>query len=276
MYLGEMYRGKAISLTRMESGIGHLCFDLQGASVNKFNQATLNELREALEAAAASGLADNGLQGLVCTSAKRSFIVGADITEFSSVFKLPEDQLLRWCADCNAIFNALEDLPFPTVSAVAGIALGGGLEFCLATDYRVAAPSAAFGFPEVGLGICPGFGGTVRAPRIMEPAKAIEWISGGRQYSASEALSDGAIDTITAPELLLDTALELIQEALDNKEQWQERRSCKRSVVPLDLDAIFAGAKARLEADRRNHNPAPVRVVEAMSRSVREDRGNQG
>lgn len=272
MYSGEMYTGKTVSLTRMESGIGHLCFDLQGASVNKFNQATLTELREALAVLAANGPENNGLQGLVCSSAKSSFIVGADITEFSSVFKLREDELLRWCADCNAIFNALEDLPFPTVSAVSGVALGGGLEFCLATDYRVATPSAAFGFPEVGLGICPGFGGTVRAPRILEPLKAIEWISGGRQYSAAEALNDGAIDTITAPELLLDTAFELIQEVLDNKKQWQERRFCKSSAVALDLSAIFADAKARLQADRRNHNPAPVRVVEAMSLSVNMDR----
>ncbi|MES3006336.1 MAG: fatty acid oxidation complex subunit alpha FadB [Pseudomonadota bacterium] len=262
-----MYKGKAVSLTRMESGVGHLCFDLQGSSVNKLDQATFGELRAVLDL-----LVDSGLEGLVCSSAKSSFIVGADITEFSSMFKLPEEELRRWCADCNAIFTAFEDLPFPTVSAIAGAALGGGFEFALVTDYRVATAAAAFGFPEVGLGICPGFGGTVRAPRVMEPQKALEWISSGRQSSASAALHDGAIDVITAPEMLMDSAMELILAALDNKEAWQERRSCKRSVVPLDLSQAFANTQNKLLGERRQHNPAPLRVLDAMSRSVGVDR----
>ncbi len=261
------YKGQAVSLTRLKPGIGHLCFDLQGSSVNKFNQATLDELRQVIAL-----LADSGLQGLVCSSAKTTFIVGADITEFATAFKLPESELMRWCADCNSIFNALEDLPFPTVSAVAGVALGGGFEFCLATDYRVATPAAVFGFPEVALGICPGFGGTVRAPRVLAPQKAIEWISGSRQYTATEALNDGAVDSITAPEMLLDAAEELIQEALREKAQWQALRARKNTAVPTDLADIFAGVKGRLLADRRNHNPAPLRAVEAMSRSVLADR----
>ncbi|MGB4248522.1 MAG: fatty acid oxidation complex subunit alpha FadB [Pseudohongiellaceae bacterium] len=263
-----MFQGKTLGLVRMESAIGHLCFDLQGSPVNKFNRQTLDELREVIAVIAASDL-----RGLVCSSAKGSFIVGADIGEFTSVFALPETELLRWCSDCNAIFNALEDLPIPTVSAVAGVALGGGFEFCLATDYRVATPTAAFGFPEVGLGICPGFGGTVRAPRVMDAQKAVEWIVGGRQSSAADALAAGAIDNITEAELLLDSAIEQIEDALQNPDEWKSLRQRKTTgLIEAELTAVFAGTRAQLQADKRAHNPAPLRTLDSLVESTPLDR----
>src|SRR5690606_41224084 len=167
--------------------------DLQKSSVNKFNRLTLQELEDAVAVVAASDL-----PGLICSSGKDSFIVGADIGEFTTLFRMPAVELQRWARRCNAIFSALEDLAIPTVSIIDGVALGGGFELCLATDYRIASARGRFGFPEVGLGICPGFGGTVRAPRVMDPTRAVEWISGGRQYSAEHALSVGASDELVA------------------------------------------------------------------------------
>ncbi|MDP1932463.1 MAG: fatty acid oxidation complex subunit alpha FadB [Gammaproteobacteria bacterium] len=259
-----MFQGKTLGLVRTESDIGHLCFDLLGSSVNKFNRQTLEELREVIAVIAASDL-----RGLVCSSAKSSFIVGADIGEFTSVFKLPEAELLRWCSDCNDIFNALEDLPIPTVSAVAGVALGGGFEFCLATNYRVATPAAAFGFPEAGLGICPGFGGTVRAPRVMDVQKAVEWITGGKQNSAAEALTVGAVDAITEPEMLFEAAVDFVEQALQNVDEWQAMRQLKTAAITgANLSEIFEGIRAQLLADKRVHNPAPLRALDALVESV--------
>ena len=82
---------------------------------------------------------------------------------------MPEEQLSQWLHFANSVFNRLEDLPVPTLSAVNGYALGGGCECVLATDYRLATPDLRIGLPETKLGIMPGFGGSVRMPRMLVP-----------------------------------------------------------------------------------------------------------
>jgi len=128
-----IYEGKAITVKEIEGGIAQLNFDLQGESVNKFNRLTIEELRAATDKLEAQ----KGLKGLVVTSSKDSFIVGADINEFTELFAGPEEDLVANNLKANEVFSAIEDLPFPTVTAINGIALGGGCEMCLATDYRV-------------------------------------------------------------------------------------------------------------------------------------------
>jgi len=261
-----MYHGNAIQLTRLASGIGHLCFDLQGSPVNKFNRQTLDELREALAVIGASDL-----RGLVCSSGKGSFIVGADITEFAALFRLPEAELATWSQQCNAIFTTLATLPMPTVSLVGGQALGGGFEFCLATDYRLASPAAVFGFPEVGLGICPGFGGTVRAPRVMDLQPALTWILAGTSHNAGQALAAGAIDALVDADLLLDAALEQIEEVLKSPADWRARRALKQACAALEkaeLTSAFAQAHALLQAARNPHNPAPLATLQSLEQSL--------
>ncbi|MDP1757256.1 MAG: enoyl-CoA hydratase-related protein, partial [Pseudohongiella sp.] len=127
-----IYQGTAIQVTKRPSGFARLVFDLPGSVVNVFNNLMLQELSQAIAAVAASDA-----RGLVCVSAKSSFLVGADIKEFTEKFKLGEQELLEWAARTNEIFNAVEDLPIPTVTAINGMALGGGLEMCLSTDFRV-------------------------------------------------------------------------------------------------------------------------------------------
>jgi 3-hydroxyacyl-CoA dehydrogenase / enoyl-CoA hydratase / 3-hydroxybutyryl-CoA epimerase / enoyl-CoA isomerase len=158
-----IYEGKAITVNMIEDGIAQLNFDLQGESVNKFNRLTLSELREAADKLKA----DANIKGLVVTSNKECFIVGADITEFKDLFAGSEEELVANNLYANGIFNDIEDLPFPTVTAINGIALGGGFEMCLSTDYRVMSTKAKVGLPEVKLGIFPGFGGTVRLSRLI-------------------------------------------------------------------------------------------------------------
>ena len=264
--VAPMYHGNAIQLTRLASGIGHLCFDLQGSPVNKFNRLTLDELRDVLAL-----VCDSDLRGLVCSSAKGSFIVGADITEFAGLFRQSAAELTAWGQQCNAVFTALASLPMPTVSLVDGQALGGGFEFCLATDYRLASASAVFGFPEVGLGICPGFGGTVRAPRVMELQPALSWILSGASHTAEEALAAGAIDALVDAGLLLDAALEQIEEALQAPGQWQARRALKQAGVAgqkTELATAFDQAHALLKAARNPHNPAPLATLRSLEQSV--------
>ena len=145
-----IYSGKALSVEVLRSGAANLIFDLEGSSVNKFNQETLRELQEAVAA-----LKSIEVAGVIFSSAKPAFIVGADIAEFTAMFSDSEETILEWLREGNKIFNDIEDLPVPTVSAINGFALGGGFELAVATDYRIGTAKAVVGFPEVKLGILP-------------------------------------------------------------------------------------------------------------------------
>ena len=157
-----LYKGDTLYLDWLEDGIAELVFDAPG-SVNKLDTATVASLGEAI------GVLEqqSDLKGLLLRSNKAAFIVGADITEFLSLFLVPEEQLSQWLHFANSVFNRLEDLPVPTIAAVNGYALGGGCECVLATDYRLATPDLRIGLPETKLGIMPGFGGSVRMPRML-------------------------------------------------------------------------------------------------------------
>jgi len=260
-----MYHANALRLTRLESGIGHLVFDLAGSPVNKFNRQTLDELREVLALVAASDL-----RGLLCSSAKSGFSAGADIAEFSSLFRLPAVELSAWLAQSHALFNALAALPIPTVSLIDGQTLGGGFEFCLAMDYRLATRAAVLGFPEVGLGICPGFGGTARAPRVMNLQAAVSWIVSGQSHAADEALAAGAIDALVDAQLLLEAGIEQIEQALQQPDVWQQlRRERQAALSAQEASATaFATVRASLQANGANPNPAPMQALQLLEHSV--------
>ncbi|MAH72863.1 MAG: hypothetical protein CMK29_02055 [Porticoccaceae bacterium] len=185
-----MYNGKTLSLTSIENQFAELCFNNQDESVNKLDLKTTRELTEALEI-----LTENSqLKGLLVTSKKSVFIVGADITEFSDMFKLPKENFLARVGEVTKSLALLEDLAFPSVVAINGYALGGGLEVCMACDHRLLSDTASVGLPEVTLGIVPGFGGTVRLPRITNLATALKWMISGAMQNATSALEKGAVD----------------------------------------------------------------------------------
>lgn len=259
--------GQALSLKRHADGIVELCFDLQGESVNKFNRLTMQELKAAADELAA----DDSLKGLLVTSAKDVFIVGADITEFGESFALPDEELLDWCAQSNAVFSVIEDLPVPSVTAINGIALGGGLEMALSTDYRVMADKAQIGLPEVKLGIIPGFGGTVRLPRLIGADNAIEWIAQGSQNKSDAALKAGAVDAVVKGDKLRDAALSMLKAAIAGDYDWQARR--KQKTGPLELNMVesmmvFETAKAFIAGKAGKHYPAPVAAVKSMQKAA--------
>ncbi|HDZ39996.1 MAG TPA: fatty acid oxidation complex subunit alpha FadB, partial [Marinobacter sp.] len=260
-----IYEGKAITVKEIEGGIAQLDFDLQGESVNKFNRLTIEELHAATDALKAQ----KNLKGLVITSSKDSFIVGADITEFTELFAGSEEDLIANNLKANAIFSAVEDLPFPTVTAINGIALGGGFEMCLATDYRVMAPKAKVGLPEVKLGIFPGFGGTVRLSRLVGVDNAVEWICGGSENRADVALKTGAVDAVVEPEKLVEAAVAIINQCNEGKLDYEARREEKKgkiklnameSMMAFEISKAFVGAKAG-----KNY-PAPVEAIKVMQK----------
>ncbi|AFV00836.1 fatty acid oxidation complex subunit alpha FadB [Simiduia agarivorans] len=261
-----IYSGKAITVRALDNGIAELCFDLADDSVNKFNQLTLAELKDATAAVAA----DKSIKGLLVTSGKDCFIVGADITEFGANFSKSEEDIAAEVFETNKIFNAVEDLPIPTVTAINGVALGGGLEMALATDYRVLAEGVKIGLPEVKLGIMPGFGGSVRLPRIIGADNAIEWIAGGSENRAEKAFADGAVDALVAPALLRDAAIDLLNRAISGELDYKAKRQEKLEKLKInDIESlmVFETAKGFVAGKAGKHYPAPVTAVKSMQKN---------
>ena len=262
-----IYQGKAITARQIDGGFVEVVFDLQGDSVNKFNQLTLNELREAVDAIRA--LTD--VKGVMFSSAKDCFIVGADITEFSQMFDQSEESIVEHLLSLHEIFNAIEDLPCPTVTAINGIALGGGFELCLSTDFRVMGDKAKVGLPEVKLGIYPGWGGTIRLPRLIGVDNANEWICGGAEKRAADALKDGAVDAVVATEAVRDAALDLLTKAADGVFDYQARRTEKTTAIKLnqiEQMMAFESAKGFIGAKAGPHYPAPMAALSSIQKSA--------
>ncbi|EOD78110.1 Enoyl-CoA hydratase [Grimontia indica] len=265
-----IYQGDTLSVRYLEDGLAELNLDAPG-SVNKFDLATLESLNEALNALSQK----SDVKALLLTSAKPAFVVGADITEFLGLFAKPEEELSNWVTHANDIFNKLEDLPFPTVSVISGFALGGGCECILATDFRIADSTARIGLPETKLGIMPGFGGTVRMPRLVGADTAMELITAGKESKADAALKIGLVDAVTAPDDLRDAAIALAKQAIDGKLDWQSRRAQKKA--PLQLNKIeatmsFTMAKGMVARVAGPHYPAPMTAVVAIEEASRSDR----
>lgn len=265
-----IYQGKGITVEALQNGAAELIFDLQGESVNKFDQATLKELAEATKAIAASDA-----RGVLVSSAKDSFIVGADITEFLEWFDKDEEGIIGDILAANEIFSAFEDLEMPTVVAINGMALGGGFEMCLAADYRIMSTRAKVGLPEVKLGIFPGFGGTVRLSRVIGADNAIEWIASGSEKRSDAALTDGAVDVVSEPEALHDTALALLERLMSGEVDYRNRRQSKQGKLQLnniESMMVFETAKGFIAGKAGRHYPAPVEAVKTIQKHASFDR----
>ncbi|MEJ2045618.1 MAG: fatty acid oxidation complex subunit alpha FadB [Reinekea sp.] len=265
-----IYQGNGVTVKARDGGLAELVFDLQDESVNKFDQTTLAELKQATAALAASDV-----KGLVVSSAKDVFIVGADITEFLSWFDKSEDEIVATIMEAHAIFNAFEDLPFPTVAAINGICLGGGMEMALACDYRVLADSAKVGLPEIKLGIYPGFGGTVRLSRVIGADNAIEWIASGAEKRSSAAFKDGAVDAVVPLNNVVDDAFKLLQRIVAGELDYQARREEKKGKLKLngiESMMVFETAKGFIAGKAGKHYPAPVESVKTIQKHANAER----
>ncbi len=261
-----IYQSDSLSVKRLDGDIAEMNFDLQGESVNKFDQQTVTSLTAALDALEA----ESGIKGLLVTSAKPVFIVGADITEFTSLFGAGKDEIKPFTGTNNANFNRLQNLPYPSCVAINGAAMGGGLEICLACDFRVMSTAAVIGLPETKLGILPGWGGTVRLPRIIGVDEAVMWIATGADKRAADALKAGAVDALAGPDQLREIALATLQSGVDGKLEYQQRRSAKSSPLPLnDTEAMMAffTIKSMVAQQAGKNYPAPVKVVDVIEKA---------
>lgn len=265
-----IYQGQSLSAQLLDDGIVELKFDAQG-SVNKFDQATFVEYRAVV--AAINNCSE--AKGVMVTSGKSTFIVGADITEFLETFKQPEEVLIPWIKNASDVFDSFEDIQLPTIAAINGVALGGGCEMTLVCDYRVSDTGVSIGLPETKLGLMPGFGGTVRLPRIIGADNAIEWMSTGKAYRADAALAAGLLDAVVAPEKLQQAAISMLKLAIEDKLDWRAKRQEK--LEPLKLSKIesvmtFTTCKGMIAAKAGKHYPAPIMMVNTIEAASTLDR----
>lgn len=227
----------------------------QPDSLNALSPAVITDLRrvfaplhERLGGTEHSEGADWSIRSVILTgSGDRAFVAGADIRALSD---MSADEVRSYASEVHELFGWVETLPVPVIAVVNGYALGGGLELALACDMIYCTEKSKFGFPEVGLGIIPGFGGCVRLPRVVGPAIANELIFTGRHVSAAEAQRIGIASRVTEnAEDVRSAALETLAQAEKNSPaavaEAKRTLSAVRSLgiedgVAVELDA-FAG-----------------------------------
>jgi len=249
-----------------KDGIAIVTLDLPNEKVNKLTVQVMGELNTLLDTLAAR----KEIKALVFRSNKAgSFIVGADIAEIQGIQE--RDAGERIARKGQEIFSKLESLPFPTVAAVHGPCMGGGMELALACAYRVISndPKTAFALPEVKLGILPGFGGTQRLPRLLGLTNALDLILSGKSVYASKAKKIGLADVVTYPETLLTIAVETAKKAVGKPRPngIRAKRPFPVKVLegnPLTRPFVYWMAKKTVLSETRGNYPAPLAALDAV------------
>lgn len=255
-----MNNSNAWRLERDADGIASLIIDRPGTSANSLSRAVMLELGELLRQ-----LESSPPRGLIVRSGKASgFVAGADVREFTTLRS--ESEALEMISAGQRVLDALEALPCPSVAAIQGFALGGGLELALACRYRVAVDDGrlTLGLPEVQLGIHPGFGGTVRAVRLLGVRQAMELMLTGKPLRADRALAVGLVDRLVAAPDLDRAARQILAQA----------PATRRAPFPdrlLSLPGVRQLLRSSLESRvarqaRREHYPAPYAIIDLWVR----------
>src|SRR6266849_5654067 len=222
--------------------------------VNALSQHVRKGLHDGIKQATADG----AVQAIVIVCAGRTFIAGADITEFG---KPPAEPSLH------SVLDLIEGAPKPVVSAIHGTALGGGLEVTLACHYRIGVKGARFGLPEVKLGILPGAGGTQRLPRVVGVEKGLQMMVSGDPIRADEALKHGLIDAIVEGDLTA-AAVAFAEKVLDEKRPLKKIRDLDDKLAAVrGKPEVFANFRKSVARQTRGFR-APENIVKAVEAAV--------
>lgn len=178
--------------------------------LNALDAAVMAELDDAF----ARAESDAAIKGLILTGAgDKAFVAGADVAEIA---RLTPAEAREFSLHGQRVFRRLERMGKPSLAAINGYALGGGLELALCCTFRVASTNAKLGQPEVKLGLVPGYGGTQRLPRLIGRGRALEMLLSGEPVGAEEALRIGLVNQVVRPDELLDFSRSLLRKILEN------------------------------------------------------------
>ncbi|MEM9168872.1 MAG: 3-hydroxyacyl-CoA dehydrogenase NAD-binding domain-containing protein [Pseudomonadota bacterium] len=244
------------------SGVGVITWDMAGHSMNVLSEDVLR----AFEAEWRKLQEDDRVKGVVVTSAREEFIVGADINLLWRMRNWSAEDVFAQNQVLTRFFREIETAAKPTVAAVNGDALGGGFELALACRYRIMTDKdgVKLGLPEVMLGLLPGAGGTQRLARLLGPREALQYLTTGKNMRAEKALGFGVVHQIAAHDDLLAAAKAAILEGkVPAKAPWDE----KGYAFPGDpahsreWTQVFAGGGSMLRRETQGNYPAPQRIM---------------
>jgi 3-hydroxyacyl-CoA dehydrogenase/enoyl-CoA hydratase/3-hydroxybutyryl-CoA epimerase len=259
----------------VSDGIATVLFDVPGESVNTISPSVGVELSRLLDELKAAG----EVRGVVLGSGKRDgFIAGAHIDTFQALTTAAEAE--RLARELQGVYGRVERLGKPTVAAIHGACLGGGLELALACTWRVASddPRTGLGCPEVMLGLIPGAGGTQRLPRLVGLAAGLDLVLTGRTLKAKKARKIGLVDETPAKEAVLDVARRRARELADGALDPQQARHRDGALAAIRAAALegnpagrallFRQARAALLRSTKGNYPAPERALEVVAHGV--------
>jgi 3-hydroxyacyl-CoA dehydrogenase/enoyl-CoA hydratase/3-hydroxybutyryl-CoA epimerase/3-hydroxyacyl-CoA dehydrogenase/enoyl-CoA hydratase/3-hydroxybutyryl-CoA epimerase/enoyl-CoA isomerase len=266
-----MAASTTLSLTFPEAGIAVLTLDDPESSANVLSRYVLDALERHLDDLDKR----QNLAGLIIRSAKPGmFIAGADLKEFVTWLNAPQKEVTSFCRRGQQLFGRLSRSNYVTVAAIDGMCVGGGAELAIWCDRRVMTSSdkTAYGFPEVKLGLFPGWGGTARAPRIVGLANAVELITGGENIDARAAAVMGlANDVVTAPAddagvTLLAAAMHMVraEQKLGDFRRDRDRWAGPIAISETELQFLGATASVYIQGQTKGHYPAPIAALELM------------
>jgi 3-hydroxyacyl-CoA dehydrogenase/enoyl-CoA hydratase/3-hydroxybutyryl-CoA epimerase len=256
--------GSIFHLAAGADRLATLTFDSPDRKVNVFTRAAFQELERLVDELA--GRKDIGC--LILLSGKPgNFIAGADVEEIARVTDPVEAEAGSRVG--HRLFSAWEGLPFPTVAAIRGVCLGGGLEISLASTYRVASDRAdtKMGLPEVRLGILPGWGGSTRLPRRIGIAEALDLILTGKTVAGRKALKLGLIDALLPDARFLDEVRDFALARIDRPRRDEGGIDFKELLLeknPLGRKILFDQARKKTLETTHGHYPAPLRAIEVV------------
>lgn len=256
-------QGQFVRVVSVGSGLYELVFDNSHDSVNTLSQPCIDEFGDAIML-----LRDvENLRGVMITSDHEDFILGGDAAEFDRHVRISRHELIALLEEMKSWLNRLEQLPVPTVVAIAGDASGGGFELALACDYRVLSANARVRLPHVRRGLIPAWGGSVRLPRLVGLDSAIDWICTGRYVDSREAAQTGLANVVVASDHLREAALDLLGRCADGEFDFRSLRLRKQQALAMSKLAItlaVESARGRITRIAGKHNPAAVRALEVL------------
>jgi 3-hydroxyacyl-CoA dehydrogenase/enoyl-CoA hydratase/3-hydroxybutyryl-CoA epimerase len=249
-----------------QDGIAILTFDLPGKSMNVLTP----EIMQDLDTLVGKAAGDDAVKGLVLTSAKKAFIAGADIKDMVTAYDrgVTHKEAAEFSAELNRTLRALETCGKPVAAAINGLALGGGLEVCLACHYRVLAndTGAVLGFPEVNIGLLPGAGGTQRAPRLVGFRNAATMILQCRNQRPEQALEIGLVHELAPAADVVERARAWVLEKGDPQQPWDKKgfKIPGGGLTHPGTVQTFMVGNALLAKNTKHNYPAPIAAQSAM------------
>jgi 3-hydroxyacyl-CoA dehydrogenase/enoyl-CoA hydratase/carnithine racemase len=256
---------RTIAAERLESGVVWLRFFVPDHGQNVLTADTLADLGGVLDDLDA-GPEPSGL--IIASGRPGSFFAGADIARVARLRESNAEEIQRLSAAGRALFGRLSSRPWPSVAVIDGVCLGGGLELALACDFRVATRAAhtTLGFPEVKLGLLPGWGGTVRLPRLIGVGPAVELAVSGESIDGAAAARLGLVDACVPAEQASESAQRLIEAARGTKSHLDHRRRQAAAVEidPQELAFMEATTAAVIFGRTGGHYPAPPTILRTI------------